>query len=52
MDVDFSDPLACPECGSPERREKDIEQRGAYLDFKYICTDCGAAWTITEREEE
>ena len=66
--VDFADSMACPECGSPERREtdierrgvyrwqrctpNDIERRGVYLDYKYICTDCGNAWTITEREEE
>ena len=50
--VDFADPTACPECGSPERRETDIERRSVYLDYKYICTDCGNAWTITEREEK
>ena len=45
-------PFNCPECGSPERRETDVEKRGVYLEYHYVCIECDHVWTIRENKEE
>lgn len=50
--TDFLDPTECPACHEHERREIDIERRGVYLDYKYICVNCGNTWTVSEKIEK
>lgn len=45
------DEIRCPECGSPEKRESDVETVGNTKVYIYVC-ECGNTYTITKRYKE
>jgi uncharacterized Zn finger protein len=50
------DGLVCPDCGSPEKNETDIEvvriqDKKSYI-YHYSCTKCGQMWFVRKSTKE